>query len=365
MKFSHDLRRPAKLHCWELQGKRWANTVWAILKLIMAEQAESTTSSTEPVCTFKKPVPRKNTRKRTGEESTVTDQTPSVEIQHKTKTKEAADNIVHHATSKAQAVETIRYQSSGTASSLGSGDQNATAILETETEFDRDGVAIIKRAKMATSSDAADDGLYHGINQYKTFIQKREDSSGLAKGAGIRAGPVRASSHIRVTARFDYQPDLCKDYKETGYCGYGDACKFMHDRGDYKTGWQLEREWDEAEKVKVSDRASGKRQQDSGPQASGEEDDDLPFACFICRRPFTHPVVTKCKHYFCEKCALENHAKTKKCFVCNEPTGGIFNMPSKQILAKLEKKKKQLEAQQAEEGEGEPEGESVEEGQES
>lgn len=31
----------------------------------------------------------------------------------------------------------------------------------------------------------------------------------------------------------------------------------MHDRGDYKTGWQLEREWDEAEKVKVSDRAAG------------------------------------------------------------------------------------------------------------
>jgi hypothetical protein len=26
----------------------------------------------------------------------------------------------------------------------------------------------------------------------------------------------------------------CKDYKETGRCGYGDSCKFMHDRGDYK-----------------------------------------------------------------------------------------------------------------------------------
>lgn len=32
---------------------------------------------------------------------------------------------------------------------------------------------------------------------------------------------MRASAHIRVTARFDYQPDLCKDFKETGYCGYG------------------------------------------------------------------------------------------------------------------------------------------------
>jgi RING finger protein 113A len=46
---------------------------------------------------------------------------------------------------------------------------------------------------------------------------------------------------VRVSARFDYQPDICKDYKETGFCSYGDACKFMHDRGDYKSGWELER----------------------------------------------------------------------------------------------------------------------------
>lgn len=28
--------------------------------------------------------------------------------------------------------------------------------------------------------------------------------------------------------------------------------------------------------------------------------------------------------------------------MCNEPTAGIFNMPNKQILAKLEAKKKQM-----------------------
>lgn len=43
-----------------------------------------------------------------------------------------------------------------------------------------------------------------------------------------------------VDHRFDYQPDICKDYKETGFCSYGDSCKFMHDRGDYKSGWELE-----------------------------------------------------------------------------------------------------------------------------
>ena len=36
-----------------------------------------------------------------------------------------------------------------------------------------------------------------------------------------------------------------------------------------------------------------------------DEDGSLPFACFICRNPFVDPVVTKCKRYFCEHCALK------------------------------------------------------------
>ena len=55
--------------------------------------------------------------------------------------------------------------------------------------------------------------------------------------------------------RFDYQPDICKDWKETGYCGFGDACKFMHDRGDYKAGWELERDWNAKQ---VRGRAEGR-----------------------------------------------------------------------------------------------------------
>lgn len=37
----------------------------------------------------------------------------------------------------------------------------------------------------------------------------------------FRPGPRQGPSNIRVTQRFDYQPDVCKDYKETGYCGFG------------------------------------------------------------------------------------------------------------------------------------------------
>ena len=56
---------------------------------------------------------------------------------------------------------------------------------------------------------------------------------------------MRAPANLRATTRWDYAPDICKDYKETGFCGFGDSCKFMHDRSDYKFGWQLEKEWED------------------------------------------------------------------------------------------------------------------------
>jgi len=37
----------------------------------------------------------------------------------------------------------------------------------------------------------------------------------------VRKGPIRAPANLRATVRWDYQPDICKDYKETGFCGFG------------------------------------------------------------------------------------------------------------------------------------------------
>jgi RING finger protein 113A len=44
---------------------------------------------------------------------------------------------------------------------------------------------------------------------------RREHNVGAEKGTGSH-GPLRANMYVRVSARFDYQPDVCKDYKETG-----------------------------------------------------------------------------------------------------------------------------------------------------
>lgn len=137
--------------------------------------------------------------------------------------------------------------------------------------------------------------------------------------AGGSHGPLRTSAHIRASVRFDYQPDICKDYKETGYCGFGDSCKFMHDRGDYKSGWQMEKEWEEKEKLRKRALAMGGKEDDEDDDGD-DDDDELPFACFICRQSFVDPVVTKCKHYFCEHCALKVFFlfyKFMQWFACN------------------------------------------------
>lgn len=121
-------------------------------------------------------------------------------------------------------------------------DSRATAVSEIETAFDRDNRAIRERV-LKQASEAIQGGesssskVYKGIHGYTDHKAGfRQEHTISREKAGGAHGPLRASAHIRMTVRFDYQPDICKDYKETGYCGYGDSCKFMHDRGDYKSG---------------------------------------------------------------------------------------------------------------------------------
>ncbi|XP_057964970.1 zinc finger CCCH domain-containing protein 1 [Malania oleifera] len=299
----------------------------------------------EPVCNFfRKPIKSKNIRKRTFNEDEDEDSKTESSVVHNLKKPTRPDNVLHFSTGPskfsmptASNVESQKsiFQFESSKEIQVQHDSKATATLETETEFSKDARAIrervLKQAEEALKGKNTSSGgekLYkgvHGYTDYKAGFRREQTVSG--EKAGGSHGPLRASAHIRVSARFDYQPDICKDYKETGYCGYGDACKFMHDRGDYKPGWQLEKEWEEAEKARKRNLALGGDDIGEGGDDQSEEDEDasLPFACFICRQPFVDPVVTKCKHYFCEHCALKHHSRNKKCFVCNQPTLGIFN----------------------------------------
>nr|CAX73813.1 RING finger protein 113A [Schistosoma japonicum] len=150
----------------------------------------------------------------------------------------------------------------------------------------------------------------------------------------------RAPANLRATVRWDYQPDICKDYKETGFCSFGDSCKFLHDRSDYKHGWQIEQEL--AEGVYGID-GDDNRYEISHNSSEDESFEDISLVCMICRKDYKDPVVTICKHYFCSDCALKRYKKTARCYACTTDTKGFFKF-AKNLLSRIailrEKKKK-------------------------
>lgn len=244
----------------------------------------------------------------------------------------------------------VRYESNRDAA-LVEQPGGATHTSEIDTAIDRDGRAILERTLQSRAEGSAGGGLssrlYKGQAAYETTFVKTDVATavGASKVTGTQ-GPLRAPSFVRTTTRFDYQPDICKDYKETGFCGYGDSCKFLHDRGDFKAGWQQEKEWDEqqAKKKKRLEEARAAITEDDlealDPTAASDvkknvEDDiaegNLPFACLLCREAFKNPVITMCGHYFCAECILKANKTSTKCpaTACGKQMFGVFNKANK------------------------------------
>ncbi|KAH8800396.1 hypothetical protein F5884DRAFT_825062 [Xylogone sp. PMI_703] len=192
------------------------------------------------------------------------------------------------------------------------------------------------------------DGTYKGLANQTSFVQKNPDS--------LRSvGPVKAApTNVRMTTYTDYAPDTCKDYKTTGFCGFGDNCKYLHDRSDYKQGWQLDREWENvtkgkkvAGKVVASANRSGGAEADENDEEQDAMLENIPFACIICREGYKNPIVTRCGHYFCESCALKRYRKDPSCAACGAGTNGVFNT-AKKLNKLLERKRERAEKRRRE-----------------
>lgn len=202
--------------------------------------------------------------------------------------------------------------------------------------FDENAADSLSSKNLLGSTRAAD-GTYKGLANATSFIQKNPNAPSKV------VGPVKAPTNIRTITITDFAPDVCKDYKTTGFCGFGDNCKYLHAREDYKAGWQLDKEWENVTKGKkvLAGTKIASADRNAEEEDSGDEDamlEGIPFACVICKDKYKDPIITKCGHYFCESCALKRYRKDPSCAICGAGTGGVFNV-AKNLKKLLDKKR--------------------------
>lgn len=215
--------------------------------------------------------------------------------------------------------------------------------------YDEDSNLLGKTRPLPKSSESGDappsqpDGTYKGLANQTKFIQKNPNAPTRT------VGPIKAPTNIRTVTVTDFAPDVCKDYKQTGFCGFGDNCKFLHAREAYAQGWQLDREWEKVTKGKknlggtvVASADRGSKKDDDDDAADEAMLEKIPFACIICKGPYKSPIVTRCGHYFCEPCALQRYRRDPSCAACGAGTSGVFN--TAKTLNKLLQKKRERSA---------------------
>ncbi|CAK9056413.1 unnamed protein product [Durusdinium trenchii] len=258
------------------------------------------------------------------------------------------------------------FKASGSTENTPSSD--AVRRLEVDTDVSQDHRAILERNEQINKGlkdGTLEKGVYRGLGGYKQYANRSEHAIANSKYTGL-LGPLRSSlSNVRSTLRIEYigttgEGGICKDYKETGYCGFGDSCKFAHDRSDYKPSYILEQEWEakqkeiEAKRRKRWERKMERRRKaeeegrpvedddDSTVSTDESDDEELPTECFECgeawQRCKSIAVQTTCGHYFCEDCAMAAFSKSQKCSRCGANTNGIFNS-AETLQDKLKAKK--------------------------
>ncbi|KAK3331096.1 hypothetical protein B0H66DRAFT_545714 [Apodospora peruviana] len=203
-----------------------------------------------------------------------------------------------------------------------------------------------KNKKGGGDEAAVPNGVYRGLANQTSYIQKNPDAPNRS------VGPVKAPTNIRTITITDMAPDTCKDYRLTGWCGFGDSCKFAHVREDYAHGWQLDKEWENVTKGKKVIAGTVVASADRKTKDNGNEDGDadameeamlegIPFVCLICMGPYKSPIVTRCGHYFCEACALKRYRRDPSCAACKMGTNGVFNA-AKKLQKLLDKKRERV-----------------------
>jgi RING finger protein 113A len=165
-------------------------------------------AETPPV--FKKGKSKVNIRKRPVESEAVEDvkedeDTVVIRPDKKGPPAHALIQSVQTKRKKVSLLEEHAFSASGTASSLLPTDMGATAIVEIDTEKDKDSIAVLKKTLELQKEleGKADDNIYRGQAGYAQYLQKQDTSAGGAATSKSRYGGSCASHFAR---RFSTSP---------------------------------------------------------------------------------------------------------------------------------------------------------------
>ena len=189
----------------------------------------------------------------------------------------------------------------------------------------------------------------------RTLAQRMKEQNEKAAKYFVSIGPARISTTVKHTNTIDYNPSRCKDFFEAGYCVFGNSCIFIHDRCDYKFGWQLDQEFEAKQKKKQERRQkrleaiiAQKDLAGLGLDSTDSEDETtllgpavyagIDLVCPVCKQDYKNPTSLGCKHILCDICARNEYSKTGKCPKCSKRMDGVFNSGFKTLQRALEEK---------------------------
>ena len=166
------------------------------------------------------------------------------------------------------------------------------------------------------------------MSKEKKIVIPKESIENQKKtlGDGLRAKQKELNKSIKRSSVMYLQPDICKDFYETGYCGYGDNCKFIHDRSLTKTSLVQDREWEENRKREAAKSLEDLKKELDEEKKKAEEEkekEEQNKKCPICKEEYNEDKIRmsmKCNHIVCSDCVIG----LKKCPLCNAATNGVF-----------------------------------------
>lgn len=191
--------------------------------------------------------------------------------------------------------------------------------MSSNDDNDDEEVVIIMKRKTAPANArpikrSADKSIDDAARREMTV--DRDSESSFAMKAVYEKASTNQKSDLLAGGSLDYAREVCKDYKETGFCGFGDSCKFIHDRGEHEQVTELNAAWEAFRDKKIHASSS-----DASPNRT----------CGICKSSFSDKAATTtilaaipCNHLFCSTCALSSERSKQRCQVCKTPINGQF-----------------------------------------